>query len=116
MLVFIESIIKLFIKLLFVEGLAQESEEQKKEIQRLKQEKQQLIKEKEEIAKAKAEVIENHFSLFQKYLALNQKNEELTKQLHQYKFPDINQEFDPDDLDVIDQLLREFNCAEELTI
>lgn len=95
MLAFIESIIRLFIKLLFVDRLAQESEEQKKEIQRLKQEKQQLIKEKEEIAKAKAEVIENHFSLFQKYLALNQKNEELTKQLHQYKFPDINQEERP---------------------
>ena len=109
MLAFFESIIRLLINLLFVDQLAQENSELKKEIQQLKQE-------KEDIAKAKAEVIQDHFSLFQKYLALNQKNEELTKQLNRAKFPDINQEFNPEDLKVIDQLLREFNCVDSLTI
>ena len=137
MLAFIESIIRLLIKLIFVERLAQENEELKKEIQQLKQE-------KEELAEGKAEVIQQHFSLFQKYLAIKQQKELLVEELARYKsaqsdqpfnhyssavglnyskYPttksnelDINQEFAPEDLDVIDQLLRDFNSTEELTI
>jgi len=137
MLAFVESIIRLLIKLIFVERLAQENEELKKEIQQLKQE-------KEELAEGKAEVIQQHFSLFQKYITIKQQKELLVEELARYKsaqsdhpcdycrsavglnyskYPttkpnelDINQEFNPDDLDVIDQLLRDYNSTEELTI
>ena len=49
-------------------------------------------------------------------VAMNKQKDELIQELARSKFPDINQEFHPDDLDVIDQLLQEFNCTEELTI
>ena len=125
MLAFIESIITLLIKLLFVERLAQENEELKKKNQRLKQENQEL-------AKAKAEVIENHFRLFQKYLALNQRNEELIKQLLRFSsgkgftksergsIPNPHPKVttrnpQPSNFDIIAQLLQEFYLPEALT-
>ena len=136
MIAFITYIIKLIIKLIFVDEIAKENEELKKENQQLKQE-------KEEIAEGKAEVIQQHFSLFQKYLAIKQQKEQLIRKLDQYKSAqpaqpfnhcystvglnhskytpksnelDINQKFDLEDWDIIDQLFREFTSSEELTI
>lgn len=128
MLAFIESIIKLLINLLFADQLAQEN-------QRLRKENQQLKREKEELARAKAGVIENHFSLFQKYITLNKQKEELARKLERYQSPclrdsavlgspqverlsraDINQQFSPEDIKVIDQIFQEYNPSEELTI
>lgn len=132
MLAFIESIIKLIINLLFADRLSKDNEELRAEVQQLRQEKeesgrdreelnkevQRLKREKEELAKAKAEVIENHFSLFQKYLTLNKQKEELAEKSERYQSHrlDINQEFNPEDWKVIDQLLEEFSSSEELTI
>ena len=137
MLAFITNIIKLLVKLIFVEQLAQENEQLKKEKQRWEQE-------KEELTKAKQDLLQQNFNLIQKYVSLNNSKEKLLKELSQYraaksdrptdhvptpihkglnypKYPtskpmDINHHFDPDDMNVIDQLLQEFNCLEELTI
>ncbi len=131
MIAFIKSIITLLVKLIFVERLAQENEELKKEVQQLKQE-------KEELTEGKAEVIQQHFSLFQKYITIKNQKELLVKELDRYKSAQSDQpfnycrsaaelnyskypttkpnEFAPEDLDVIDELLRDYNPSEELTI
>jgi len=116
MLAFIESIIALLVKLIFVERLAQENEELKKEVQQLKQEKEELAQAKQQLEQNNQDLIQQNFNLVRKYIAVNKQKDELIQELDLYKFPDINQEFDPKDLDVIDQLLQEFNSTEELTI
>lgn len=126
MIAFIESLIALLVKLIFVERLAQENEELKKEIQQLKQEKEEIAQAKQKLEQNNQDLIQQNFNLVQKYIAvnkqkdelvaLNKQKDELIKELDLYKFPDINQKFDPEDWDVIDQLLQEFNCNEELTI
>ena len=151
MLAFIESIIRLLVKLIFVDEIAQENEELKKEVQQLKQEKEESKQEKEKIAEGKQQLeernqqlIQQNFNLVRKYIAVNQQKEQLIQKLDEYKSAqsaqafnhycsavglnyskspttkpnklDINQESDSDDLDVIDQLVRDFNSSEELTI
>lgn len=132
MLVFIESIIKLLVNLLFADQLAKDNEKLRAEAQQLRQEKeesaqenQQLKREKEDWAKDKQqlekrnqELIQSNFSLVKKYVALKQEKEELARKLEEYQSPrlDINQQFNPEDWSIIDQLLQEFNPSEELTI
>ena len=125
MIAFIESIIALLVKLIFVERLAQENEELKKENQQLKQEKEEIAQAKQQLEQNNQDLIQQNFNLVRKYVAVNKQKDELIQELAQLdwqaspdrsKFPDINQEFDPKDLDVIDQLLQEFNSSEELTI
>ncbi len=126
MLAFIESIITLIVNLIFVDRLAQENEKLKKEIQQLKQEKEEIAQAKQQLEQNNQDLIQQNFNLVRKYIAVNKQKEELValnkqkdeliKELDRYKFPDINQKFDPEDWDVIDQLLREFNSSEELTI
>ena len=116
MLAFIESIITLLVKLIFVERLAQENEELKKENQQLKQEKEEIAQAKQQLEQNNQDLIQQNFNLVRKYIAVNQQKEKLIKELDQYKFPDINQEFHPDDWDVIDQLLQEFNSTDSLII
>ncbi len=126
MLAFIESIITLLVNLIFVERLAQENEELKKEVQQLKQEKEEIAQAKQQLEQNNQDLIQPNFNLVRKYVAVNKQKEELVamnkqkdeliKELARYKFPDINQKFDPEDWDVIDQLLQEFNCADSLTI
>ena len=116
MLAFIESIITLIVNLIFVDRLAQENEKLKKEIQQLKQEKEEIAQAKQQLEQNNQDLIQQNFNLVRKYIAVNQQKEELIKELDLYKFPDINQEFHPDDWDIIDQLLRDFNSSEELTI
>ncbi len=116
MLAFIESIIALLVKLIFVERLAQENEELKKEIQQLKQEKEEIAQAKQQLEQNNQDLIQQNFNLVRKYIAVNQQKDELIQELNRYKFPDINQEFDPEDWDVIDQLLQEFNSTDSLTI
>ena len=144
MLAFIESIIRLLVKLIFVDKIAQENEELKQEIQQLKQEKEELAQDKQQLEQNNQELIQQNFNLVRKYIAVNQQKEALIQKLDQYKsaqsaqpfnlyrstvgfnyskYPttksnelDIDQECDSDDWDVIDQLLQEFNPSEELTI
>ncbi len=116
MIAFIESIIALLVKLIFVERLAQENEELKQKVQQLKQEKEEIAQAKQQLEQNNQELIQQNFNLVRKYVAVNQQKDELIKELARSKFPDINQEFNPEDWDVIDQLLQEFNSTEELTI
>ncbi len=126
MIAFIESIITLLVKLIFVDRLAQENEELKQKVQQLKQEKEEIAQAKQQLEQNNQDLIQQNFNLVQKYIAVNKQKEELValnkqkdeliKELDLYKFPDINQKFDPEDLDVIDQLLQEFNSTDSLTI
>ncbi|MDJ0689336.1 MAG: hypothetical protein QNJ41_12575 [Xenococcaceae cyanobacterium MO_188.B32] len=116
MLAFIESIITLLVKLIFVDEIAKENEELKKEIQQLKQEKEEIAQAKQQLAQNNQDLIQQNFNLVQKYIAVNKQKDELIKELDRSKFPDINQEFDPEDWNIIDQLVREFNCTDSLTI
>ena len=116
MLVFITYIIKLIIKLIFVDEIAEENEELKQKVQRIEQEKEEIAQAKQQLEQNNQDLIQQNFNLVRKYIAVNQQKEKLIKELDLYKFPDINQEFHPDDWDVIDQLLRDFNSTDSLTI
>ncbi len=96
--------------------LAQENEELKKEVQQLKQEKEEIAQAKQQLEQNNQDLIQQNFNLVRKYVAVNKQKDELIKELDRSKFPDINQECNPEDWDVIDQLLQEFNSTDSLTI
>ena len=85
MIAFITYIIKLLIKLIFVDEIVKENEELKKEVQQLKQEKEKFKQEKEKIAEGKHQLEERNQRLIQQYIAVNQQKVQLSQKLDQYK-------------------------------